>query len=356
MKRYLSRLSGFTLIELLVVIAIIAVLVGLLLPAVQKVREAANRMSCTNNLKQIGLAAANYESNYLKYPPGVVVSPNSNLTGATITMGVPFSGPYTSVLTFLLPYMEQDNIYKTIPLSYFDPNGTAYAWAYWNPPQPQSGINGTAVQPWAIPPIKSYVCPSDNLDFTPSIGYIDAYWIESGSLWIDFLLPDPPDKGAFPFGTPGPSSYIGNGGVYGDDNGGPAAFLRYKGIYYRNSKTKAGDVTDGTSNTIAFGETMVGPPPQSGNPRDWLLCWAGAGSMPSAWGLSPIVAPSNEFLNYSSKHPGVVNFAFADGSVHSLSTTIDGNVNQFNQVIFGTFHYLSGLADGKVIDVNKLGF
>src|SRR5438876_3125111 len=94
-----SRRSGFTLIELLVVIAIIGVLIGLLLPAVQKVREAANRVSCQNNLHQIALACANYESTFGALPYG-----RNRLGGV---------GP----LTLILPYMEQDNIYKQIDSS-----------------------------------------------------------------------------------------------------------------------------------------------------------------------------------------------------------------------------------------------
>src|SRR5882724_6200551 len=93
------RRPGFTLIELLVVIAIIAVLVGLLLPAVQKVREAAARMQCNNNLKQIGLANANYESSFQKFAPG------KNRFSSTGT------------LAYLLPYMEQNNLYNLIPSS-----------------------------------------------------------------------------------------------------------------------------------------------------------------------------------------------------------------------------------------------
>src|SRR5436309_89678 len=109
-----SKRLGFTLIELLVVIAIIAILIALLVPAVQKVRESASRAQCQNNLKQIGLAAHAYESANNRLPPGYNGAVDSNLMGPGIPPQNPnlTQGPNVAVLAYLLPYVEQENVYQ----------------------------------------------------------------------------------------------------------------------------------------------------------------------------------------------------------------------------------------------------
>jgi prepilin-type N-terminal cleavage/methylation domain-containing protein/prepilin-type processing-associated H-X9-DG protein len=322
---------GFTLIELLVVIAIIAILIGLLLPAVQKVREAAARMSCQNNLRQIGLAAMNYESAYQRFPPGSVISPNAVNANPQYVSGPPYAGPYTGVLAFLLPFVEQQNIYNQIPQQYFSTTGTAGAWAYNTPPFDfQLGwtpVNstGTGFLP-AQPHIKIFECPSDNVYAATGVGLIDAYWTEPGYIWIDYL-PNP-NGGTLPFGR---GNYIGCGGWLGD-------FGPYKGMYYRNSTTKIADVTDGTSNTIAFGESLFGT---ATGTRDFAVAWFGAGSMPTAWGLT--ISP--DWYNFSSRHTNLVQFAFADGSVRPITIASD----------YSMYIFASGMQDGQVVDFSQLG-
>jgi prepilin-type N-terminal cleavage/methylation domain-containing protein len=349
MVRVRKRLFAFTLIELLVVIAIIAILIGLLVPAVQKVREAAARITCSNNLHQIALAAANYESSFGYFPPGINVSPNS-VSGGYVS-DPPYAGPYTGVLAYLLPYMEQDNIYRAIPQSYFTLNTTQGAWAYSTPPfDYNSGVsltNGTGILPAANNRIKSYECPSDNLyqALDPSLGGpIDAYWTEvvpgyAGQINIDYLY-DVPGFGK----ETGRTNYIGCAGGLGPQPVG--TYAPYKGIYYRNSQTKIGEIVDGTSNTIAFGETLAGNGGVKGN-RDFALCWMGSGAMPTAWGINDPYQgkPTTKWYQFSSRHMNVIQFGFADGSVRPITKGADHD----------TFVKASGMQDGTVVNWSALG-
>lgn len=279
--RIANRLRpGFTLIELLVVIAIISILISLLLPAVQKVREAANRSQCANNLKQIGLACHTYHDAIRALPPGY-----------TATAAAPSTSPGWGWAAYLLPYLEQDNLYKQINLN--------------NPVETQSAIQTM---------VKIYLCPSDTPPTTP------------------FVLTD---ATATTICSAAPSSYA---ATVGDDASETDA-LTGNGPFYRNSRVRITDITDGTSNTTLIGDRAW---------ADSMGIWAGApnnticrAGPTNPW--SGATGPSQDFVlvhnnwiniktdsdggldDFSSKHPGGVNLLFADGSVRFIqSITVDG--------------------------------
>jgi prepilin-type N-terminal cleavage/methylation domain-containing protein/prepilin-type processing-associated H-X9-DG protein len=362
------RRSAFTLIELLVVIAIIGVLIALLLPAVQSVRAAAARTQCQNNLYQIALAAANYESARGWFPPGLNVSPNSMDPNPQYNAPQPWAGPYTGCLAYLLPYIEQDPVYQQlynfnppgaglVPGALFQLNSTCPAWAYgWGPFDfqnlPPSEWNGTGGgYPTAVnTKIQSYQCPADPgtranyvvdggiIQFTPPPVSWFSHWD-----WIYNV----PGYGA----EVGRTNYLGVGGAYGlvqpgDPTPAHAAWKPFTGIYYVNSQTRVTDIKDGLSQTLAFGEHLGGL--HNDGSRDFEFSWMGTGWCFAKYGLAPFFGPqANDYYNgmFQSKHPGnIANFAFADGSVHGISQTVDFNV----------YIYASGKADDKVYDAANL--
>jgi prepilin-type N-terminal cleavage/methylation domain-containing protein len=229
---------GFTLIELLVVIALIAILIGLLLPAVQKVREAANRIKCANNLKQMGLAAHNYHDVNQHFPPGVGYYPTTA------------NGTFGTYNFHLLPYLEQDNLFRSsLGTVLFPPPDGPTAVYY-------PGNNGVYSQLVAV-----FLCPSD-----PSVG-------PGGVVLI---------KGV-PFGA---ASYVANGMIAGQTTPpGP------------QGKTQMSDITDGLTNTILHAEKYARCTNTISVPlfRDGGTAWAYTTAVIFAWQPPPMDLPSRAF-------------------------------------------------------------
>jgi prepilin-type N-terminal cleavage/methylation domain-containing protein/prepilin-type processing-associated H-X9-DG protein len=313
---------GFTLIELLVVIAIIAVLIGLLLPAVQKVREAAARVSCTNNLKQLGLALHNYHSSTQTLPPArgtwpIVFSPQARL----------------------LPYVEQENLQRLIdftqpPLDFYN-TGT----------NPNDNASPACASRFLV---KLFLCPSDSVS---------------------------PRVPGSPYGATNYTANDGTGTVnYGD-------ILSGDGVFWQNP-IRLTDITDGTSNTAAFSETLLGDgqtptgPAPANAARELLsvpganaptpaACAAGGGG--NVWvgqrgakwinghygdalynhyypPNAPVWDCGNGYNNMGltaarSNHPGGVNLLLADGSVHFIA----------NGISLPTWQALATRAGGEVL-------
>jgi len=198
----IRRRPGFTLIELLVVIAIIAILIGLLLPAVQKIREAANRMKCSNNLKQMGLALHNHHDTAGYFPPGKTTA---SYAPGTINSG--YSG-----YCFLLPYIEQDNLYRQINFTVKEGDPA------------NNGPRGMEV--------KMFLCPSDPVSKAPSGFAGQNYRLNQGYNILYSGIPS----------ATGPNSTM------------PPA----DGPFWDDSKVTFADITDGTSNTAAMSEKLKG--------------------------------------------------------------------------------------------------
>jgi prepilin-type N-terminal cleavage/methylation domain-containing protein/prepilin-type processing-associated H-X9-DG protein len=344
---------GFTLIELLVVIAIIAVLIALLLPAVQAAREAARRTQCVNNLKQIGLAFANYESANSIFPLGAMTAvdsiQNSGWGPQTQNNGV-------SWVALTLPYLEQNNIYSSINFQVHILDGLAqpdFATAWYtkisvlqcpsdgdqNGFRADGNSGGGGLGQYAV--TSAPLNPNGGGRMVPVSNYLvsfgDNYCIGALTMGATFptetpytLWPNPP--GLARIGWPGYQ------GTYADINAnlpptGTPGSLRGMFDVATNQSVTIASITDGTSNTIAAGESL---PAQRADNNVWqfsanangttvpinyptpLNCDTAGGFGTSNWASRCSYANTG----FKCKHPGGANFLFADGSVHFLKQTI----------------------------------
>jgi prepilin-type N-terminal cleavage/methylation domain-containing protein/prepilin-type processing-associated H-X9-DG protein len=337
------RRRGFTLIELLVVIAIIAILIGLLLPAIQKVREAAARMKCENNLKQIALANANFESSWGRFPPSrndvVGTGPEDlNSTKAAykgyVTRGgaplhEPDPGKYYSIWTALFPYTEQGNLVNAMASlsNNFTNNQAQYAYT----------TTATAGDPTLSPGsqvVPLLLCPSEA-------------WGQKTE--------------AFTSGGVNHTFGINNYGCVQGTQNDFYSDISYPldGVFYINSATTVGAISDGMSNTIFFAERCYSGPNTSAtnyakaqstiqNVGGWAWCQFEMEDheLSSAVPINYSGCADNDFCDervvaMGSQHPGGCNVAFGDGSVHFLTLTSNSQ-----QAILQALTTKAGRTDG----------
>jgi prepilin-type N-terminal cleavage/methylation domain-containing protein/prepilin-type processing-associated H-X9-DG protein len=353
------RRWGFTLVELLVVIAIIAILIGLLLPAVQKVRESAARTQCQNNLKQIALAAHNYQSTYNGLPPGYQgplnypvtapqYQPNNGMCGGNAIGWVgQDDGQCVGLMAYLLPFIEQDNIYKNIVALDAANNIVAFQWGIASlGPAGGMGCGNVNTTPvtngnnnwWvagnnyglASSTVKTYVCPAVAIDpnqlTDPGGGvFVGEMFQINNPFTIQAVNFTPPFNPAGGYPAPGITNYLGVCGSRGICSNDPNWNI-YSGLFDNRSGTSLARVFDGTANTLMFGEIFGDTiNEETGAPTNGIITlawgWMGGGVMGTWRGLC---GPLNgDWAMFGSRHTAVVNFAFADGSVHGLSRAVD---------------------------------
>ena len=339
MKNSFKR-GAFTLVELLVVIAIIGILIGMLLPAVQSVREAARNTQCKNNIRQIAIAAHNYESTNMRFPPGLL---NESIDSQTDTDGTPQE---MGILVHLLPFIEANNvadlIEPTLSPDRFGNDGTGVGfWGDFN----EAGGRSTRFA--SLFKISSFECPSDPVEADGTILTLSTR-SDAGPEWkflFDLNRVRRLSTNGYGVDGVGATNYVGVGGAVGDvrDIHIGRTYGAFLGVFGNRSKTTFGNITDGSSNTLLFGE--VAAKPNSGWPIE------GASSAQYSW-MGNVVMPMNlwslntnaqrDLYSFASNHNGTINFANADGSVRTVPESAD----------LETMRSLSGRGDGRVVSIS----
>ena len=290
------RSSGFTLVELLVVIAIIGILVGMLLPGVQAVREAARRTDCQNRLRQIGLAMHNYESAAGHFPPGQIGPTDQEFRNGDVFDAYSLMGH----MVFVMPYLEQTWVEDLMaPSSYANRRGDS-PWF----------LNASRWNQMGKGAISSFRCPSDGNEFPESILVASTF-----NFW---LMKDVASDYS------GWTNYVGcSGDVIIDGQG-----LAERGVLFDRSQIRFADISDGSGHTILVGETLGGFQAAGINhlTRRHGLSTNGFGAL---FGFMPEFDDTTNpnaagVLAFNSRHSGrMVNFTFCDGSVRPIFDTIE---------------------------------
>jgi prepilin-type N-terminal cleavage/methylation domain-containing protein len=297
-----DRAAGFTLVEVLVVIAIIGVMVALLLPAVQAAREAARRMSCSNNLKQLSLAAQLFESSRKHLPPGHL-GPDPTISTLTINSGGNQS--YLGTLAFLLPQVEQSSASDQVDSTYLIVDRLGLP--IW--------FNDPVLVEISRLKIATFQCPSDVESDSPPqvISRIHKHFSPTPTPTNVHESRTIPNYGG------GTSSYAACAGGFGSID------PPNRGVFSNRSQTRFAEMIDGTSNTIFFGETTAGPQ------QSYL--WLTVGPITSTFGFG------DGFERWGSHHAGkIIMMSLADGSVRPITQTIEQSL----------FRNLTIMADGNV--------
>jgi len=318
--------KGFTLVELLVVIAIIGILVGLLLPAVQQIREAARRTQCLNNLKQLGLAAHNYESVYKKFPPGMIGGYEIAIDGWGPTDYT--ANSYIGHLIFLMPYLEQQSWYDIWSvervINVDAPRIVGPKYEQWYRQNPAGRVNMYGNFPVLL-------CPSDDAFSATTAAVVETYYVNGYYGNVNY------GGVHHPFWAR--TNYLGSCGFQGPvydktwawyyDNGNKRDDV--DGIFADRSKCRFSDVGDGTTNTVMFCEVtgyFLGNQANATGAR-WSSFHVTCGPMWSYWHTRFRNVAGNAFSyhgemgwddQFGSVHAGkLVNMTMADGSQQSVN-------------------------------------